>query len=168
MSTATALARPPRTARPPRMGPYRAAAIERAQAWVPGIRPARREHLRVVSSRRTRRRRRTMTLVAGAVIVTLLTVVVFHVMLAQHQLALDHLEQRTNAAEQRYQEARLEHASLSSPKRIVDRAGQLGLVPPAGPPTAIPVEGPPPPEPDAPTGTLNGWTDVKPTLGSGP
>ena len=47
--------------------------------------------------------------------------------------------------------------------------GQLGLVPPAGPPTAIPVEGEAPPEPpDAPATTLNGWTDVKPTLGSGP
>jgi hypothetical protein len=104
----------------------------------------------------------------GVAIVALLTVVGFHVVLAQHQLALEQLEQRTDASERRYQEARLEHAALSSPRRVVERAAQLGLVSPPVPPTAIVVSGDPLPEPDAPTTTLNGWTEVKPTLGNGP
>jgi hypothetical protein len=138
-----------------------------ARTPLPARRPGRRAHLRVVPSRRTRRRRRTMALLVGAAVASLLTVVGFHVVLAEHQLALERLEQRTDASERRYQEARLGHAALSSPNRIVDRAAQLGLVAP-GPPTAIVVSGEPLPEPDAPATTLHGWTEVKPTLGSGP
>jgi hypothetical protein len=100
---------------------------------------------------------------------TLLTIVAFHVVLAQNQVALDRLERRTAAAERRYEEARFEHAQASSPIRVMERAAQIGLVPPTAPPAAVPVEsGQMPAEPDSTSTTLNGWTDVKPTLGPGP
>jgi len=101
-------------------------------------------------------------------VVAVFTVVAFHVILAQSQLAIDRLEDRTAAAERRYDDARLDHAKLSAPQRIVQRANEMGLVLPAQPPTPVPVKGELPPAPDAPSGTLNGWTDVKPTLGEGP
>jgi len=97
-----------------------------------------------------------------------LTIVGFQVLLAQSQLAIDKLGSRSAAAERRYEDARLRHAELSSPERIVQRAAQLGLVSPAQPPTAVPVTGDLPTAPDAPSTTLDGWTDVKPTLGDGP
>ena len=100
---------------------------------------------------------------------TLLTVVAFHVVLAQNQVALDRLEQRTNAAERQYEEARYEYAQLASPARVMERARELGLVPPAMPPAVVTVDGGDvPPAPDSTTDTLNGWTDVKPTLGASP
>jgi cell division protein FtsL len=109
-----------------------------------------------------------MTFAAVLTIVALFTVVGFHVVLAQSQLAIDRLEDRTAAAERRYDDARLEHAKLSAPQRIVQRANEMGLVLPDQPPTPVPVAGELPPAPDAASGTLNGWTDVKPTLGEGP
>jgi hypothetical protein len=102
------------------------------------------------------------------VALTLLTVVAFHVVLAQNQVALDRLERRTSAAERRYEEARFEYAQQSSPARIMQRAAQLGLTAPATPPAAVPVAGQVHEEPDSTSGTLNGWTDVKPTLGPSP
>jgi hypothetical protein len=94
--------------------------------------------------------------------------VTFHVILAQSQLTLERIEQRTAAVERRYEDARLEHARLSAPSRIVERARELGLVSPAAPPTSITVAGKLPPAHDAPSSTLEEWAAVKPTLGAGP
>jgi cell division protein FtsL len=153
-----------------RAGSRGATALAPQRAPSPTRRLLPRPHLRLVEvpTRRARRRRRTITVATTTIVVTLLTVVVFHVVLAQSQLAIDGLGQRTDAVERRYEEARLEHARLSAPQRIVERAAQLGLVPPDRPPTAVPVTGAVPPEPDAPSTTLHGWTEVKPTLGDGP
>jgi cell division protein FtsL len=153
-----------------RVGTRGATALAPQRAPAPSRRLVRRPNLRVVAvpARTARRRRRTITLATTAIVVTLLTVVVFHVMLAQSQLAIDGLGRRTDAVQRQYEEARLEHARLSSPQHIVERAQQLGLVPPDRPPTAVPVTGALPPEPDGPSTTFDGWTEVKPTLGDGP
>jgi hypothetical protein len=70
-------------------------------------------------------------------VLTVLTVVAFHVELAQGQITLDHLGGRITAAQRAYEQARLEHARLSAPARIVARAGELGLATPTRPPTAV-------------------------------
>ena len=49
--------------------------------------------------------------------------------------------------------------------RIVTEAGGLGLVPPATPPIPVAVAGDAPVAPDVTSTTLEGWADVKPTLG---
>jgi cell division protein FtsL len=106
-----------------------------------------------------------MALAAGLTVVAVLAAVIFHALLAQSQITIDRLEQRTAEAERAYQDARLERARLAAPQRVIERAQALGLVPPDRPPTAVPVTGELPPGADATTGTLNGWTEVKPTLG---
>jgi cell division protein FtsL len=121
-----------------------------------------------IPARTIRRRRRTMALAASVTVIAILTAVVFHALLAQSQITIDQLGQRESAAERRYQDARLERARLTAPQRIVERALQAGLVLPDRPPTAVPVTGELPPEPDAPADDLHGWTNVKPTLGSQP
>ena len=93
--------------------------------------------------------------------------VAFHALVAQSQVTLDRLEQRTAAAERRYEQARFEHAKLSAPQRIVDRAAALGLEAPAAPPTAVAVAGPVPDSPRGTSTTLRGWTEVKPALDDG-
>lgn len=148
----------------------RAAAPAHARS-VPRREPApRRPHLVVVEepASRERRRRRTVVFVGGVAVLALLTVVAFHALLAQSQVAIDRLERRTAAAEQSYEEARYEHARLSAPSLIIERARALGLVVPAVPPTAIPVQGEAPAPPDATSPTLQGATAVKATLGTGP
>lgn len=106
-------------------------------------------------------------LVAGMVVLALFTIVAFHALLAQSQVAIDNLERRTSAAERSYEQARYEHARLSAPQRIVERAKALGLVAPAVPPTAITVDQAPAP-PDATSPTLQGASEVKRTLGTSP
>jgi type II secretory pathway pseudopilin PulG len=104
----------------------------------------------------------------GVAVLALLTVVAFQVFLAQSQVAIDRLERRTAVAERRYEEARYDHARLSAPQRIVERARALGLVAPDAPPTAITVAGEAPAPPDATSPTLRGVAEVKATLGTGP
>jgi cell division protein FtsL len=82
--------------------------------------------------------------VAAAIgtVVVLLALVVVHVLLAQSQLTLDHLSTKIDNAQSSYEQARLQHAQLAAPSRIIARAGQLGLVPPAQPAVPVPVTGP--------------------------
>ena len=101
-------------------------------------------------------------------VLAVFTIVAFHALLAQSQVAIDRLEQQTTEAERKYEQARYEHATLASPERIVARAAELGLVPPAGPPKAIPVAGGAPQPPDGTATTLHGWTEVKPTFAAAP
>jgi len=104
------------------------------------VAPPRRDHLRVVTpARRARRIRRSVLAAAAATVVAVLALVVFHVVTAQSQLTLDHVSHQVDDAQRRYDEARLANAQLSSPSRIVARAAQLGLVPPAAPPVPVPV-----------------------------
>ena len=145
-----------------------ATAVTFPSTWGPYRTPAPRPQLRVVPARTKVLRRRRTILSAWVAVMTLLTVVGFHALLAQSQIALDRLEQRTAVAERRYQDARYEYAQNASPQRITDRARALGLVSPGGPPTPVAIAGEVPAAPDAPTTTLNGWTDVKPTLGATP
>jgi cell division protein FtsL len=130
---------------------------------------ARERHLVVVeTSRRAVHHRRRAALVGSMAVLAVFTIVAFHALLAQSQVAIDRIEQQTTEAERQYEQARYEHATLASPERIVARAQELGLVAPAGPPTAIPVEGEAPLPPEGTATTLHGWTDVKPTLDDAP
>lgn len=126
-------------------------------------------HLVVIEpSRRARHRRRQVAIVGSVVVLAVFTIVAFRALLAQSQVAIDRVEQQMTEAEQRYEQARYEHATLASPERIVARAQELGLVPPAGPPTAIPVAGEAPLPPEGTAATLRGWTEVKPTFDAAP
>jgi hypothetical protein len=119
-------------------------------------------------SRRAAGQRRGLTALGSAAVVAVFTIVAFHALLAQSQVAIDRLDHRTATAEQHYEQARYEHAVLASPERIVQRAAELGLVAPAGPPTAIPVANDLPAPPEGTSSTLHGWTEVKPTLVTAP
>jgi hypothetical protein len=132
-------------------------------------RVAPRAPLRLVAvPERVRGHRRTLAGIVSVAVLALFTTVAFHALTAQSQVTVDHLERETNVAQRRYERARYEHASLASPERIVERAAALGLVPPAGPPTAIPMLGEVPEPPDGTASTLHGWTEVKPTLADAP
>jgi len=134
----------------------------------PGHAPRARSRRHLVAVEEPARRSRALIALGSIAVLALFTIVAFHAMLAQSQVAIDRLERETSAAERRYEQARYEHATLASPERIVQRAGELGLVPPAGPPTAIPVAGELPTPPEGTATTLHGWTEVKPTLADAP
>jgi cell division protein FtsL len=104
---------------------------------------SRRAHLRLVTPARPARLA-PHPIVAAAIgtVVVLLALVVVHVLLAQSQLTLDHLSTKIDNAQSSYEQARLQHAQLAAPSRIIARAGQLGLVPPAQPAVPVPVTGP--------------------------
>jgi len=140
----------------------------RAATREPRIRVDRpRLQVAAASHARTHRRRLAVAVLAFVAVLAVLAMVAFHAMVAQSQVRLDRLEQRTEAAERRYEEARYEHAQQSAPQRIVERATALGLQAPSGPPTAVSVEGQAPAAPDATSTTLRGWSEVKPTLDDG-
>lgn len=96
--------------------------------------PAPRRHLRVVPDPETIRRRHLARVAAAilgfAVAAGLMAIVSLHVMLAQGQVHVDHLEKQVSAQEQRQQQLRLEVAALEAPQRVVTVAGdRLGMVP---------------------------------------
>jgi hypothetical protein len=102
--------------------------------------PARGRHLRLVApAARTRWLPRPAILAVVGTLVIVFALVVVHVMLAQSQLSLDNLNNKVGAAQRRYDQALLVHAQLAAPSRVITRAAQLGLVPPAQPPVAVPV-----------------------------
>jgi hypothetical protein len=123
--------------------PARVRVSSRRAATAPApqrVAPPRRDHLRVVTpARRARRVRRRVVLVAAGTVAAVLALVAFHVLTAQSQLTLDRVSRQVGDAQRRYDEARLLNAQLSSPSRVVARAVQLGLVPPAAPPVPVPV-----------------------------
>ena len=151
-------------------GANAATAVAFPQTWGPFRAPApQRAKLRVVPARTATRRRRRTILLSWATVVALLTIVAFHALLAQSQIALDRLEQQTEAAEQRYEEARYQYALASSPEAITRRAQEIGLVLAGQPPRTVAVSGDDVPEPpDAPSGTFGGYTEVKSTLSTTP
>jgi hypothetical protein len=102
------------------------------------------------------------------VVFVLVTAVVFHVVLAQHQLELDRLNGRIAVEQRSYEENRLTAAELASPDRIIQEAHRLGLVLPASPPQTLTVAGAPLPAGDqaaTATTTLGDWTKAKSSLG---
>lgn len=94
-------------------------------------------HLRVVPqglspAQRRRRARALLMFGIGASAAIGLALVYFHVLLAQRQFAIDHLQSRVAHAQATYQAQRLEVAELGSPSHIVATAeGQLGMLQPA-------------------------------------
>jgi cell division protein FtsL len=124
--------------------------------------------LRVVDATAVRRKRRArvgLWLLTVVVTASLVAVVAFHVVVAQGQLEIDRIEERTSLQQERYQELRSLVAQQSSPEEIARRAKELGLVEPAGPPTSV--SGPPDPATPPPSSipsTTDGWETVKPHL----
>jgi cell division protein FtsL len=128
-----------------------------APAPSPSRVPSPRRHLRVVETpaRTARRRRRRVKLLGVAAVAAVFSVVGFHAFLAQNQIALDRLEQKTADAQRRNEEARLENAQLKAPARIMTEAAKAGLVP-ASPPTPIAVDSTPTPDDSSGIGGPNG------------
>lgn len=85
---------------------------------------------------------------------SMLTAVAFHVKLAESQFELDRLDKQTAAAQQRYEELRLQVAQLAAPERIVKTAKErLGMVQPS---TVTFLGAPPTPASSAPGAVSNG------------
>jgi cell division protein FtsL len=154
----------------------RATTTSRAARLAPLRTPprTRKPALRVVDSEarlHARRVRRVMWFLAALVVLALFAAVVFHVQLAQGQLELDRLERETTAAQEQYQQLRLQYAQQSSPAAIEFRAKSLGLVHSSEVPTYVAVPDAPAPtaSPDQTSTTLQeGWKKVKPHLGTQP
>jgi hypothetical protein len=109
----------------------------------------------------------TTLVVLGAVAAVVLAVV-FHVILAQSQLALDRIGEATTREQREYDRRRLEVAERSAPERIISAAAYLGLVEPNEPPQYLLVQGAKSPKAGASgatPSTLSGWDKVKRHLG---
>ena len=139
--------------------PYVRTAAPIAARTRPRLRIARREHTERVG-----------VFVVLATIFTLVSAVVFHVVLAQGQLELDHLTREMSVARREYEQRRLQTSMLASPQRIIQEAQRLGLVTPADPPTYLEVLGAPAltSEGGETATTLGDWKKVKPHLGDEP
>jgi hypothetical protein len=83
-----------------------------------------------------------MVFAALGTLALVLALVVAHVLLAQSQLTLDRINSQVATAQQRYEQARLQHAQLAAPASVIARAAVLGLTPPAQPPIAVPTPAP--------------------------
>lgn len=95
-------------------------------------------HLKVVRpgtlSAAQRRRRARAVLIAsiGAASVIAFALVYLHVVLAQRQFRIDHLNSQVSKAQTSYQNLRLQVAELGSPQHIISTAeGSLGMVQPS-------------------------------------
>jgi hypothetical protein len=158
VTTAVAPAR--RSPAPP---PRRAAPAARPSRAPSPPRPA----LRVAA--RPARRFPLAGLAIVGTILALVTAVVFHVMLAEGQLELDHLQGQIGHAQTVYEQRRLQVASLSAPSRIIAAAQQRGLVLPTDPATYLWVPGAmPAATPTHTASTLGDFEKVKPRLGDAP
>jgi len=111
---------------------------------------------------------RVGTLLALFTVFALVSAVVFHVVLAQHQLELDRLNTRIAQEQRVYEQRRLTTSLLASPQRIIQEAERLGLVVPPEPAQYLYVDGAPMPSlgDGATADTLTDWTNAKPNLGN--
>jgi cell division protein FtsL len=108
---------------------------------------------------------RVGALLALFTVFALVSAVVFHVVLAQNQLELDHLNSRITTEQRTYEQRRLATSLLASPQRVIQEAQRLGLIVPPEPPTYLEV--PNAPMPDAADGsstTIADWSKTKPSL----
>jgi hypothetical protein len=110
---------------------------------------------------------RVGALLAVVTVFTLVTAVVFHVILAQNQMQLDHLNSQIAKEQRTYEQRRLTSSLLASPPRIIQEAERLGLVQPPEPAQTLYVPDAPLPETDdaSTADTLGDWSKTKPSLG---
>jgi hypothetical protein len=103
-----------------------------------------------------------------ATIAALVLAVVFHVVLAQRQMQLDHTNELIAKEQRTYEQLRLQESMLSSPQRIIQEGERLGLVPPAAPATYLQVPDAPLPSASAgePSTTIDEYGKVKRELGN--
>jgi cell division protein FtsL len=95
----------------------------------------------------------------------LVSAVVFHVLLAQHQLQLDHLDAQIAKEQRTYEQRRLTASLLASPQHVIQEAERLGLVLPPDPAQYLYVEGAPLPKvADGSSTTIAEWSKTKPSL----
>ena len=132
--------------------------------------------LRVVEGPAVRRPRdrRLFALVGGGLLFAAVLAgnVAVQAQTTQGQFELERLRAEARARQARYQQLRLRVAELEAPERIVERAGEMGMVEPGKvtylTPTAKTSAGPagPDAQPDlVPTGeAAQGWAEVKPHL----
>ena len=126
---------------------------------VEGEDEAARPHLRVAPDGYRRRRRVRIAAAAAAIAIsiTLFAVVVFNVVLAQHQIELQSLQQKLQAEQSRYYALRESVAQRSSPENIVAKAKGLGLSVQQPSYLSVPIK-PPPAGPTGTDQTLNNAT----------
>lgn len=127
--------------------------LRAAEGAVHDAEPARPEpeqsqrHLRLVereARRRTNRRHAMVSAAIAGIAVVCLGLVALHVLIAENQFRLDHLEQQAVVQQERYEKLRLQVAELEAPARIVSVAeGPLGMRQPGSvtylPATSAPV-----------------------------
>jgi hypothetical protein len=103
-----------------------------------------------------------------ATIAALAAAVVFHVVLAQRQMQLDHMNVQIAHEQNAYEKNRLTESLLSSPEHIITEAQRLGLVLPSAPATYLAVPGAPlaSAQSGEPSTTLDEYGKVKAELGS--
>jgi hypothetical protein len=145
--------------------PRRARANPRPSARTPTRVPATRAVAR--PSARPFALGRVGALLAFVTVFALVTAVVFHVVLAQHQMELDRLNVEITKAQRTYEHRRLTASLLASPQHVIQEAERLGLVQPAEPPKVLYVPGAPLPVTDdgSTADTIADWSKTKPSLG---
>jgi cell division protein FtsL len=156
----TTIAAPPRRARPSARPSARQ-----------GTRSGARTPARTAKTRATTRAQpfaigRVGALLAVVTVFALITAVVFHVVLAQHQMELDHLNGQIAKEQRTYEQRRLAASLLASPQRVIQEAERLGLVQPPGPAQTLYVPKAPLPEADdgSTADTIADWSKTKPSL----
>jgi len=110
---------------------------------------------------------RVVAFVVVATVLALVTAVMFHVVLAQHQMELDRLNVQIAKEQRRYEQDRLTTSALAAPQRVIQEAERLGLVQSPVPAQYLWVPDAPPPagDVDRTTTTIEDWSKVKPNLG---
>ena len=106
-------------------------------------------------------------LLAVVTVFALVTAVVFHVVLAQHQMELDRLNVQIANEQRVYEQRRLTSSLLASPQRVIQEAERLGLVVPPEPAQYLWVPNAPMPKADdgSTAETITDWSKTKPSLG---
>ncbi len=106
-------------------------------------------------------------LLAVVTVFALVTAVVFHVVLAQHQMELDRLNVKIAQEQRVYEQRRLTSSLLASPQRVIQEAERLGLVVPPEPAQYLWVPNAPMPKADdgSTAETITDWSKTKPSLG---
>ena len=127
-------------------------------------------HLRLVDPtirRRERRRRQLVRVWAVGIVAAALLGVVVHAFMAEAQMRVGQIEDKTRAEQRRYDDARLRLAQLEAPSSIVERATRLGLVG-ASTPWLVAVDGTKSDAADVTAAATQPWQTTKPSLGSNP
>ena len=160
----TTIAAPPRRARP----------SARPSARSGARKPARTAAARATTRAQPAPRAATRPFAIGRVggllalvtVFALITAVVFHVVLAQHQMELDRLNGQIAQEQRTYEQRRLTASLLASPQRVIEEAKRLGLVQPPGPAQTLYVPKAPLPEADdgSTADTIADWSKTKPSL----